>query len=343
MDRIEIKTLAKAKFRPHWGTLLLIMFLMIPAAGIAFFLGFGVGDILIFGPLSFGFFYVCLQVVHDEKADWKNLFIGFKTRFADSFFAGLLLSLFSLIPLCAAGLFFMISIGVRIRATFDYYMGGGPSGYSFLAYFLVALAIALTVVCYVLYLVYCETFIILIKEPETTAIQAMTKSRFMMRGKKGSLFIFMLSFIGWFLLGFVTFGIALIYVYPYFWTAVTLYLNRIYEKECNIDMTVDPSREKINSMRENIQDKVSAVSNKIKEHEQVEENEPEITEPVIEEPVTYEPDTYEPVIEEPDINELDIEESVEHEPEERGVQFCKNCGAPLPEGAQFCGKCGTPQ
>ena len=347
MDRIEIKSLAKAKFRPHWGTILLILFLTIPATGIALILGFGVGELLIFGPLSFGLFYVCLQVINDEEADWKNLFIAFKTRFADSFFAGLLMCLFLGIPIVGAGIFFSISIAVRIRGAIDYYMGGGSAGYSFLAFLCVAVAIALIVAYVVLYCTYCQVFIILIKEPKTTAIKAMTKSRFMMRGKKLSFIIFMLSFIGWFLLGCVTFGIALIYVLPYYWTAVTIYLNRIYEKECNIDMTIDPSREKINSMKENIHDKVNNISNRAKEQvveDELDIEDSEVPEQVEENELDIEDNVEQEQVEE---NELDIEDNVEQEPEQETekeeLRFCKYCGAALPEGAQFCGKCGRPQ
>lgn len=44
---------------------------------------------------------------------------------------------------------------------------------------------------------------------------AITESRRMMDGRKMDLFVLYLSFIGWFLLGVITFGIAMIYVVPY--------------------------------------------------------------------------------------------------------------------------------
>ena len=52
----------------------------------------------------------------------------------------------------------------------------------------------------------------------------------MMNGYKLDYFIFELSFIGWYFLGAITFGIAYIYVVPYFTFANTLYYQRLKEK-----------------------------------------------------------------------------------------------------------------
>lgn len=56
------------------------------------------------------------------------------------------------------------------------------------------------------------------------------ESREMMNGYKLDYFIFELSFIGWYFLGAITFGIAYIYVIPYFTFANTLYYQRLKEK-----------------------------------------------------------------------------------------------------------------
>ena len=52
----------------------------------------------------------------------------------------------------------------------------------------------------------------------------------MMNGYKLDYFIFELSFIGWYFLGAITFGIAYIYVIPYFTFANTLYYQILKEK-----------------------------------------------------------------------------------------------------------------
>lgn len=51
---------------------------------------------------------------------------------------------------------------------------------------------------------------------EPTATEAITASRKLMNGHKMDLFIFDLSFIGWFLLGIISCGIGLLWVVPYY-------------------------------------------------------------------------------------------------------------------------------
>lgn len=52
------------------------------------------------------------------------------------------------------------------------------------------------------------------------ALEAINKSKEIMEGHKMDLFVLELSFIGWYLLSMITFGIALIYVLPYAETTV---------------------------------------------------------------------------------------------------------------------------
>ena len=56
---------------------------------------------------------------------------------------------------------------------------------------------------------------ILAESPEISPLDAIRISKKMMAGKKGRLFLLDLSFIGWFLLSLVTFGIAGLYFIPY--------------------------------------------------------------------------------------------------------------------------------
>lgn len=60
-----------------------------------------------------------------------------------------------------------------------------------------------------------------------TGKEVITESVKLTEGHKGNYFVFVLSFIGWFLLGAVTFGLAYIYVIPYFNTAHALYYEEL--------------------------------------------------------------------------------------------------------------------
>ena len=62
---------------------------------------------------------------------------------------------------------------------------------------------------------YAMTNYILLDRPELSATDAITESRKMMNGHKMELFILDLSFIGWYILVGLTFGIASLYVTPY--------------------------------------------------------------------------------------------------------------------------------
>ncbi|MGG2134656.1 DUF975 family protein [Bacillus sp. S2(2024)] len=77
---------------------------------------------------------------------------------------------------------------------------------------------------------YSITYYILMDHPEYTASEAIKKSREMMKGHKLDLFILSLSFIGWFILGTFTFGIAYLWIYPYYTTTVSHFYLKLVDK-----------------------------------------------------------------------------------------------------------------
>lgn len=68
---------------------------------------------------------------------------------------------------------------------------------------------------------------ILAENPELKAREALNESKRIMKGHKWDLFVLQLSFIGWELLGAITFGIAYIYVVPYMNAAVANFYNSV--------------------------------------------------------------------------------------------------------------------
>ena len=68
---------------------------------------------------------------------------------------------------------------------------------------------------------------ILAEHPEYTARKALSESKRIMNGHKKDFFILTLSFIPWFLLGGITFGIGMIYVIPYYSTTVANFYKTI--------------------------------------------------------------------------------------------------------------------
>jgi len=76
---------------------------------------------------------------------------------------------------------------------------------------------------------YSMSFYVLADNPELTASEALAKSQSMMNGHKMELFVLELSFIGWFFLVGLTFGLAAIYVAPYMEATMANFYNSIKE------------------------------------------------------------------------------------------------------------------
>lgn len=74
---------------------------------------------------------------------------------------------------------------------------------------------------------YSQAMYILAENPEIGAREAIDRSKAMMEGHKMELFVLGLSFIGWHLLGAVTFGIAYVYVLPYMNATMANFYNSI--------------------------------------------------------------------------------------------------------------------
>ncbi len=74
---------------------------------------------------------------------------------------------------------------------------------------------------------YSMAYYILAENPNMTASEALDESKRITTGYKGDLFILQLSFIPWFLLCGITFGIAAIYVLPYMQTTLANFYHSI--------------------------------------------------------------------------------------------------------------------
>lgn len=77
---------------------------------------------------------------------------------------------------------------------------------------------------------YAMTYYIRVDHPEYTATEAITKSREMMNGHKGKLFLLDLSFIGWIIVGALCCGIGTLWVAPYMQAAKTSFYEELKAK-----------------------------------------------------------------------------------------------------------------
>ena len=103
---------------------------------------------------------------------------------------------------------------------------------AFVATFLISLAIGVGIVLLIVpaiifALMFSMTMFIMVDDENISAIDAMKKSAEMMKGHKGDLFGLILSFIGWMLLGLLTFGILYLWLMPYMNTAMCNFYDSI--------------------------------------------------------------------------------------------------------------------
>ena len=120
----------------------------------------------------------------------------------------------------------MAAFFLRLRRNNEAEIQEVISGFNnFFKYFLADLVMTIFIVLWTLLLVvpgimayysYALTYYILKDNPELTFMEGITRSKELMKGNKMSLFQLQLSFIGWFLLALMTFGIGFIPLSAYY-------------------------------------------------------------------------------------------------------------------------------
>ncbi len=78
---------------------------------------------------------------------------------------------------------------------------------------------------------YSMAFYLLVREPDLTASDAIARSKRLTTGYKWQIFCLNFSYIGWYLLSILTFGILLLWVVPRNNTAQMLLFEEIYERD----------------------------------------------------------------------------------------------------------------
>ncbi len=233
MDRKEIKAEARQLIKNNWGSLLLALALQSVILAVIASNSFGIGGLIVAGPLMFSVFYIYNEVLNGKKGEWTDIIKGFKANFGDSMLVGAVLSVIEAIPiLCSIFLGAFLLIGM-VGAAFLGGMssGGGVTILLGIGYIIAALAsVALTVLEIYLLLSYNMSMYILMREPEVNALSTIKKSKYMMNGFKKDLFMLYLSFVGWLLLSLLTFGILLIWVAPYIKMSETIFYRNVFEE-----------------------------------------------------------------------------------------------------------------
>lgn len=140
-------------------------------------------------------------------------------------FVGLLVCLIIAGPMLVGFNRVFISLARRTKADVEQLFSGfNRFGTALGAYLLVSLFVVLWSLLLIIPGIiagyaYAMTFLIIADDPSVTAIEAITKSKTMMRGRKWKLFCLSWRFFGWALLCILTLGIGYLWLGPYMQTA----------------------------------------------------------------------------------------------------------------------------
>lgn len=149
--------------------------------------------------LQVGFSRIMLDIAKARPAEFGRLLFPFKNHFLR--FAGITAALFGIGGITAVPLIL-----------FDLMASRGNDMY-------VGMRIALTLLQYVVmvWLVasFSQTYFLLLEDPEKKVFQCMSESYEMMKGRRLRFLLLQISFLGWYLLGYLSFGIGFIWIIPY--------------------------------------------------------------------------------------------------------------------------------
>ncbi len=196
MNSIDLKALkAKAKEQMSFSgdiffTYLIVILLVNVALELVASFTLGLGTIFVTGPLSVGLAVYMIQVAKGNKPKLEEVFNYFKDVFTKNF-VNTMVSGLVVVILLSIGYFFFVIPGIYLT------------------------------------LRYAMVFYIQADHPEMDGMSALKASAEMMKGHMMELFIFQLSFIGWWCLVFFTFGLAGIWVGPYIAAATTNYYEAL--------------------------------------------------------------------------------------------------------------------
>ncbi len=162
--------------------------------------------------LSAGYLFLHLNIARRKPYGFKDLIRGFQVRPDSYIITTLLLALISLpfAAACAAAL----AVPIVLRTLY-----GNP--YILIPGILIYIAI---LIIWIIFLLRYALFLpLLVDDPHQRARDVLKKSRLMMTGHRKQLFLLLLSFIGWYLLGLLSMAVGFLWIYPYVWQSIIVF------------------------------------------------------------------------------------------------------------------------
>lgn len=258
----DLKDQALASLRGKWGSFVGLTFIYLLLYSIAtFFVMYGaifegssftglasafsfIGSILmvLFIPIGYGYIVAYLHASRqDLPADIGDLFYGYSNGQLRRVLGTYILMV--LVVMAAAIPYVVFLVIMTMHGQLEEHNG-----------FFMFLSLLLMIPVYVVALAYAMFPFILRDNPELSAREILTKSRMMMQGHKGELFILLLSFIGWGVLAMFTFCIGYLWLAPYICMTYTKYYEQLREEYEGVGEDEMPMQEEVEMPAEDAQE-----------------------------------------------------------------------------------------
>lgn len=183
-------------------------------------------NLVFIGALSFGISRFFIKLVRRDHPAIEDLFEGFKIL-GKTILINVAISIFKFLwyALGVVVISLVGIIGVVVLRNQDY--TENKLVITFLIFTILSLAILL---CISIFLNrYALTYYILNDNRKLDVMDAINKSVEIMKDNKIRLFLLYLSFIGWYVLGVVSFGIGFIWILPYVKATIAAFYNNLYK------------------------------------------------------------------------------------------------------------------
>ena len=182
-----------------------------------------------------GLLMMHLDIARRRKTGWQKVFEPFKSanRFIGLASVMLIVTALPFLPALIIDALRIVAVGQGgVPAVFSEDAASDAGGMVILLLIIGAIASIYITLSFFL------SFFIMIDNPNLSVTGSLVRSFSLMKGNKVRLFLLELSFLGWFLLGIISFGIGLFWIVPYYLQTMTnFYLDLIREFDIRVSFS----------------------------------------------------------------------------------------------------------
>lgn len=184
-----------------------------------FYAVLAIASLATYGVTMYGYTNMCVQLSRGKNTTVDSLFEGFRG------FKKMIKAMKTMVLIFIYTGVWVLFLLLGVLLIFAGESSSSSDG--FLSFILLALLLISFIVMIIMYFSYAMTYYVMVDHPEYSALEAMKESKALMKGHKQNLFMLWLSFIGWGILAIMTFGIGLLWLYPYVMTTTAVFYNKI--------------------------------------------------------------------------------------------------------------------